>query len=533
MPCMVRIQTKNTGHLGLRWVAVSYQKRSHLWVLAAIAGCSPSLGDVSKAVSRNDGSALIALLNEADGPVRIAALEGLRDVGSEDQLVQVLRWYVSGEAFEKGSHQAHDLVTCALSPPPTGNAGCVSSSALLQAATGACTREPRMASTLNDMLMGPWSDPRLWPVIADGLNTACPAALAALVDVEAENLRAQFSNVLPAAMNRVRLFMPRDISANNRAAIFDALVEIALSSLESDAPERLAYVREAIALGKDESETHEFGCAVMTRLTNSIPSLLGQSELIDGFAPSMHAGCSAHEDWVGAIDAEVKTYREWARACTGAPPCAETQLALTRLVGAARVLRWLDAVEATDSLESRAVAAVAQGRAIEERISGISGVEGQIESLQERIGELRERRRDFRYLEGYIIAHTDGIYEISVGGRRALLTTLTREYSSRGYFSLWVVDMGKQTIRTVNGFDQQWTSYLEADQGARKELDSDIAEAERDLTRKRAESKSSSRTLTQETKSYARDAQKLVADFDRALQQRRARVGMTASNRSP
>lgn len=141
-----------------------------------------------------------------------------------------------------------------------------------------------------------------------------------------------------------------------------------------------------------------------------------------------------------------------------------------------------------------------------ERAFGLAGAEEGarrlFEDVEEKVDALAaalDNRKDFTLLRGFIVAsHDTRLFEVAVAGRskHALLRTSDTVFTTRGSFRLWATKTGSETIKTVNGFSEEWDTYTEIVSDRPKELDAEIAQA-------RAELKTAKAALAAATKKMA------------------------------
>jgi hypothetical protein len=79
------------------------------------------------------------------------------------------------------------------------------------------------------------------------------------------------------------------------------------------------------------------------------------------------------------------------------------------------------------------------------------------------------RERGYRKLRGQVVALVgDHLFEVAENGssrKRAIVKTVSFEYTTRGWFNLWVRKTGEQTVTTVRGDVEVWPTYEEDDFG--------------------------------------------------------------------
>lgn len=137
----------------------------------------------------------------------------------------------------------------------------------------------------------------------------------------------------------------------------------------------------------------------------------------------------------------------------------------------------------------------------------LSSVYDRENSAETEVEEAKEDRKQYVKLWGFIIAAPEPhFYEFTFlrqtmwgpvpsGGKHAILRTRYHSYSTRGKFSLWAIRGPKIDIDTVNGFTQNWRSYIEADSDDVAAAKRRVREAKRQLSAIRKERRKLPRKL--------------------------------------
>lgn len=124
--------------------------------------------------------------------------------------------------------------------------------------------------------------------------------------------------------------------------------------------------------------------------------------------------------------------------------------------------------------------------AVAEKVHQLSFLTGEAKKAEARLAELKTSRKGITGIRGYVVAsHGDGLYEVAplqmvsayrTGyGKHALLHMTSKEFTSKGNFSLWVKQTGQKEIKTTDGFSETWNIYEDAEAEA-KSLDTEIQE---------------------------------------------------------
>lgn len=127
--------------------------------------------------------------------------------------------------------------------------------------------------------------------------------------------------------------------------------------------------------------------------------------------------------------------------------------------------------------------------AVAEKVGELSFLVGEAKKTEARIAELKASRKEITGIRGLVVAsHGDGLYEVAplqmvsayrTGyGKHALLHMTSKEFTSKGNFSLWVKQTGQKEIKTTDGFTDTWNVYEDAE-GEAKALDTEIQEKTR------------------------------------------------------
>lgn len=490
-------------------------------VVFTIGGCTgPTAKDVQVAIGRHDVQALQRLANEHDPRVWGAAVSELVKQLPEDQVASMLegRVPITPGVSECLLREASDDPASLKYP----GVECAARRSVLKTLLEACRERPSLAATAAAHFLVAAVDERLLTRVIAGLSNSCPEAFQQILTSEAARMREQFSQAPDKAEAEAVGIAALDVPDGVKLELMRTALDLQRRTLLTSKDAKVLQVLQAAdkaqkAFGTSSASGRclraEHLVAVVT-----MPVSLPTDDPLPGSA-----------DLASCPEVQPQIATALSRRCTevqgriaGLGPVVATSSSTPALIG--ELMGVLNTLENAFSVgEARPVARdaaaiidlVNQAQAAAEAIASLQGEE---QSAQDALHDLRENRREFRYLTGYMVAQPEAnVYEVIVEGRRAVLKTVMTGFRTQGYFEIWVTNQGTEEIRTTSGFIQTWPVFIEAERSAVKDIDDQIAQRNTDLRRARTSRLGAARRLQSLTTTVRRRLAIVFADASRLL----------------